>query len=558
MTDIIVVGAGPAGLTAAMYAARAGKRVLVLEGDAPGGQINFSPLVENYPGVPSVPGIKLAEDLLRQAEDLGVELEYETVTDFQTRGPGFQVITDCAVRECRALILAAGVRHRALGLPGEEELVGQGISYCAVCDGPFYPGRPVAVVGGGDTALQDALFLAGTCSQVTLIHRRDPFRGEQRLVDQVERRENIRCWMDSTVEELLTRDGRLTGLRVRDGAAGEERELDVDALFVAVGQEPRNRALTDLLLLDECSDGLDADHSRRFYEVLDSVREHCTVIMSSHRPEQVPDWCRKTRVIHQGRLLTPGSALPPQEGEYEDISLAGAVTSAPEPSAPLLDVRHATVFIDGQEILHDVDWTLRKGEHWRIEGENGSGKSTFLRLLAGDEFVAVGGTLVRHLPHHGGETVLLEEIRKGVRLVSDLSQALYGYSITALELVCTGLENTVGVYRDYNKAEQDQARRVMRELGVGHLADHSIRLLSTGQLRRLFLARALMGEPDILLLDEPCSALDEDSRRQYLDLLDQLAARGISLVFVSHFEGDAPSCINRRARMHQGRLEILA
>ena len=178
MTDIIVVGAGPAGLTAAMYAARAGKRVLVLEGDAPGGQINFSPLVENYPGVPSVPGIKLAEDLLRQAEDLGVELEYETVTDFQTRVPGFQVITDCAVRECRALILAAGVRHRALGLPGEEELVGQGISYCAVCDGPFYPGRPVAVVGGGDTALQDAL-------------------------------------------------------------------------FVAVGQEPRNRALTDLLLLDE-------------------------------------------------------------------------------------------------------------------------------------------------------------------------------------------------------------------------------------------------------------------------------------------------------------------
>ncbi len=313
----------------------------------------------------------------------------------------------------------------------------------------------------------------------------------------------------------------------------------------------------DLLLLDECSDGLDADHSRRFYEVLDGVREHCTVIMSSHRPEQVPDWCRKTRVIHQGRLLAPGSALPPQEGEYEDISLAGAVTPAPEPAAPLLDVRHATVFIDGQEILHDVDWTLRKGEHWRIEGENGSGKSTFLRLLAGDEFVAVGGTLVRHLPHHGGETVLLEEIRKGVRLVSDLSQALYGYSITALELVCTGLENTVGVYRDYSRAEQEQARRVMRELGVGHLAERSIRLLSTGQLRRLFLARALMGEPDILLLDEPCSALDEDSRRQYLDLLDQLAARGISLVFVSHFEGDAPSCINRRARMHQGRLEIL-
>lgn len=251
MTDIIVVGAGPAGLTAAMYAARAGKHVLVLEGDAPGGQINFSPLVENYPGIPSVPGIKLAADLLQQAEDLGVELEYETVTDFRTCGPGFQIITDCAVRKCRALILAAGVRHRTLGLPGEEDLVGQGISYCAVCDGPFYPDRPVAVVGGGDTALQDALFLSGTCSQVTLIHRRDQFRGEQHLVDQVERRKNIRCWMDSTVKEFFTQDGSLTGLRVWDGAAGEERVLEVDALFIAVGQEPRNRTLTDLLLLDE-------------------------------------------------------------------------------------------------------------------------------------------------------------------------------------------------------------------------------------------------------------------------------------------------------------------
>ena len=248
MTDIIVVGAGPAGLTAAMYAARAGKHVLVLEGDAPGGQINFSPLVENYPGIPSVPGIKLAADLLQQAEDLGVELEYETVTDFRTCGPGFQIITDCAVRKCRALILAAGVRHRTLGLPGEEDLVGQGISYCAVCDGPFYPDRPVAVVGGGDTALQDALFLSGTCSQVTLIHRRDQFRGEQHLVDQVERRKNIRCWMDSTVKEFFTQDGSLTGLRVWDGAAGEERVLEVDALFIAVGQEPRNRTLTDLLL----------------------------------------------------------------------------------------------------------------------------------------------------------------------------------------------------------------------------------------------------------------------------------------------------------------------
>ena len=177
MTDILVAGGGPAGLTAALYAARAGKSVLVLEGGAPGGQINFSPLVENYPGLPSIPGSQLAEDLLRQAEEQGVALEYETATHICTHGSGFQVTTDCAVRECRALVLATGVQHRSLGLPGEEELVGQGISYCAVCDGPFYAGKPVAVVGGGDTALQDALFLSGICSQVTLIHRREVFRG---------------------------------------------------------------------------------------------------------------------------------------------------------------------------------------------------------------------------------------------------------------------------------------------------------------------------------------------------------------------------------------------
>ena len=251
MTDIIVAGGGPAGLTAALYAVRAGRSVLVLEEAAPGGQINFSPLVENYPGLPGVSGLQLSEALTRQAEEQGVELDYAQVLGFRPEEGGFAVETDGGPLHCRALILAPGTRHRPLGLEGEEALTGQGVSYCAVCDGPFYQGRDTAIVGGGDTALQDALFLSGICSQVTLIHRRDRFRGEQRLVDQVERRENIRCWMDSTVEELLTRDGRLTGLRVRDGAAGEERELDVDALFVAVGQEPRNRALTDLLLLDE-------------------------------------------------------------------------------------------------------------------------------------------------------------------------------------------------------------------------------------------------------------------------------------------------------------------
>ena len=251
MTDILVAGGGPAGLTAALYAARAGKSVVVLEGGAPGGQINFSPLVENYPGLPSIPGSQLAEDLLRQAEELGVELEYETVSGFRTRGSGFQVTTDCAVRECRALVIATGLQHRTLGLPGEEALVGQGVPYCAVCGGPFYAGKPAAVVGGGDTALQDALFLSGVCSQVTLIHRRGEFRGAQRLAEQVRARDNIRFWMDSTVAALHAQEGRLTGLTVHNRITGKDRPLEVEGLFIAVGQQPQNAPFAGLLDLDE-------------------------------------------------------------------------------------------------------------------------------------------------------------------------------------------------------------------------------------------------------------------------------------------------------------------
>ena len=207
--------------------------------------------MENYPGLPSIPGSQFSEDLLGQAEELGVELEYEAVTSFRTHGNGFQVTTDCALRECRALVLATGVQHRTLGLPGEEALVGQGVSYCAVCDGPFYAGKATAVVGGGDTALQDALFLSGICSQVTLIHRREEFRGARRLVEQVLARDNIACEMDSTVEELLTREGGLSGVTVRGRITGQAKQLEVDGLFIAVGQQPQNGPFSALLAVDE-------------------------------------------------------------------------------------------------------------------------------------------------------------------------------------------------------------------------------------------------------------------------------------------------------------------
>ena len=235
MYDIIVAGGGPAGLTAALYAARAGRSVLVLEQTAPGGQIVYSPLVENYPGLPGMSGAQFSQQLADQVEALGVELEYAAVRGFHPGQGGYVVDTEDGERMGRALVLAPGADHRHLGLPGEEALTGQGVSYCAVCDGPFYRGKSVAVVGGGDTALQDALFLSGVCQQVTLVHRREQFRGEYRLVRRLEERSNVEFLLGWAPESFLRKDGAFAGLALR----GEEHQvLEVDGVFIAVGQQP--------------------------------------------------------------------------------------------------------------------------------------------------------------------------------------------------------------------------------------------------------------------------------------------------------------------------------
>lgn len=251
MYDVIVVGGGPAGLTAALYAARAGKDVLVLEGEGTGGQINFSPLVDNYPGLPGMSGSQFAQALTRQAQDLGVHIRMEEVTFLRTRDGLLELTTPQGRYSAPALVLATGVSHRKLGLAGEDELIGLGVSYCAVCDGAFYQGRPVAVVGGGDTALQEALFLSARCSKVTLIHRRDLFRGESRLVEQLRQRDNVEFLLSSTVEALHSSPEGLTGVTVRDVKTGKTLELPVDGLFVAVGQEPHSQVFSTLVMTDE-------------------------------------------------------------------------------------------------------------------------------------------------------------------------------------------------------------------------------------------------------------------------------------------------------------------
>ena len=247
--DIIVVGGGPAGLTAAIYGARAGKSVLLLERESIGGQIVYSPLVENYPALPHISGAELANQMCEQVEALGVEIAPEEAIGAERQDDGtFLLSTDRGSHRGRALILATGVQHRQLGLPGEDELVGAGVSYCAVCDGAFYAGKDVAVVGGGDTALQDALFLANTCRSVTVVVRRDRFRGEAALERQLRARDNVSVWFEHRPVSYVTLDGALSGLNVE--GPGGRRMLAVEGVFLAVGQEPCSAAFSGLAATD--------------------------------------------------------------------------------------------------------------------------------------------------------------------------------------------------------------------------------------------------------------------------------------------------------------------
>lgn len=242
--DIIIVGGGPAGLTAALYARRAGKTVLLLEKESFGGQIASSPNVENYPGLPSISGAELADRLYTQVEQLGARMELEEVLELRDGAGRKTVRTDYGTYTSKALILATGMKHRKLGLPGEDTL--RGVSYCAVCDGSFYRERDVAVCGGGSTALQDALFLSGLCRRVTVIHRRGEFRGDPILAEKLKQRPNV-AFLLNTIVTGLEGDTALTSLRLRNQKTGAESTLPVSGLFEAVGQVPE-RALSETLV----------------------------------------------------------------------------------------------------------------------------------------------------------------------------------------------------------------------------------------------------------------------------------------------------------------------
>lgn len=247
MHDIIIVGGGPAGLTAAVYALRAGKSVLVIEKNSFGGQIAFSPKVENIPGTIAISGAAFAEQLVEQAMNLGADVELETVVSARKQDGVFLVETEeGSVFSGRALILALGVKHRMLGLPGEEDLVGNGLSFCAVCDGAFYTGQDVAMIGGGNSALQEALLLSEVCRKVTVVQNLSFFTGEQKLVQALMARPNVQVIFSTVVSAYHTENGSLKRLQLKHEITGQESMLDVDGVFLAVGLEPRNQAFAHL------------------------------------------------------------------------------------------------------------------------------------------------------------------------------------------------------------------------------------------------------------------------------------------------------------------------
>ena len=239
--DIVIVGGGPAGLTAAIYGLRAGKTVLVIEKNGFGGQIAYSPKVENIPGTKVISGAEFADHLTDQTMALGADMELEKVIRVEKINDGFTVHTEeGSAFYGKTVILAVGVKHRTLGLPGEEELIGNGISFCAVCDGAFYAGQDVAMIGGGNSALQEALLLSEVCKKVTVVQNLAGFTGEKKLADALMQKENVTAYFNTVVAGYETTDGALTGLKLHNDQTGEEFGISVDGAFLAVGLMPEN------------------------------------------------------------------------------------------------------------------------------------------------------------------------------------------------------------------------------------------------------------------------------------------------------------------------------
>jgi len=252
MYNVTIIGSGCAGLTAAIYAARADLKPLVLEGHEPGGQLSLTTHVENFPGFPDgIMGPELIENMRKQAQRFGAEFKAGTVTEVDLRQQPFKISAGKDVYETRALIVAAGASARLLGLKGERELIGRGVSTCATCDGYFFRTKPIAVVGGGDSAMEEATFLSKHASKVYLIHRRDEFRASKIMIDRAKANPKVEFVTPYVIEDILAPQGLVSGVRLSNTKTGEKRELTLDGVFVAIGHDPNSIIFRGKLDMDE-------------------------------------------------------------------------------------------------------------------------------------------------------------------------------------------------------------------------------------------------------------------------------------------------------------------
>ena len=251
MKDIIIIGAGPAGMTAALYALRADKSVLLLEKENFGGQITYSPRLENYPSIMEISGSEFANLLLEQVMAHGAEIELAEATEIKDMDDYKIVCTEYGDFEAKAVIIATGSKHRHLGLEGEEELIGSGISFCAVCDGSFFADKSVAVIGGGNTALQEAVMLSDICKKVTIIQNLSFMTGEKRLLTILNGKSNVDMIYDTVVTGLESNNGELTAINIKNTKTDTEQRFELDGMFIAIGQAPENEAFKNLTALND-------------------------------------------------------------------------------------------------------------------------------------------------------------------------------------------------------------------------------------------------------------------------------------------------------------------
>ena len=249
MYDIAIIGGGAAGLTAALYALRANKSVLVIEKGTFGGQITFSPLVENFPTQESLSGAELADKLTEQVLSHGADVEVDTVTAVEDLGKSKKIIGESGEYEAKAVIVATGAKHRTLKVLGEEKFIGEGISFCAVCDGAFYKDKNVVVVGGGNSALQEAILLSDLCRSVTVVQNLSELTGEKALADKLYKKENVKVLCSKTVCEFVG-ENELEAVVINDEISGEKTKIETDGVFVAIGLSPRNEPFKNYIELD--------------------------------------------------------------------------------------------------------------------------------------------------------------------------------------------------------------------------------------------------------------------------------------------------------------------